>query len=388
MYNLRKLNDSRNGSEFIARDLRHLWSDWIKLSPDDIWISEESIEIKQLEIVSNVLTYFGDAIRKLTLFTEFTTNGNVYRYIGRMMNEHCSEMLERIEVWYSFETVLKHLTKPFRAVKSVKLSYFPNRDGDDCLPMDELFPNMEQLDLKLSTALNSSYIVRHHPNLNSLKIQDLSYKDEIHSTNPDAAGLEKLIELNPQIRNIDFEAVPSHRVKFVGEHLPNLDSLTLAKLNGEDEIHFQNVTTFRAEGSPTNIRFDHLQELHINGFVRTEKWDDFIEKHSTIQKLHIPMLELNADAFMAFTKHVPNVQEMTISIYLAQQWIEPTILIGFLNKHGKLQKFSILGTNLQPNESFVEILRDNLHTKWIITSNDHEFSFERILHVGIRIEKF
>lgn len=376
-------NDFFDTSELIAVDLQHFWVHWMKVSLEGIWDADDSIEIRELGAIVNVMKYFGDAIQRLTIRTEFAINDGVFENIGEMISKHCSESLVELKVWYFSEKVLKHIKKPFRAVESVSLHYFSNEDISDYLAMDELFPQMKRLSLALGTIMNNEYIVRHYPHVNSLKIKTNAkrHSDFTQFEN----DLKKLIEMNAQIRNLDLDSVPSALVGHASKHFTNLDSLSLAEsslhFRNAERIHFYNVTKFSAKDDPAHISFDHLQELHVDCEYCSDEWIDFMAKHPNLQQVHILVMELDADTFKMFTKHVPNVRELSISSHLKRQWIDANILIDFLNKHNKLQKFSMRGVEMQANESIVGISHENLDQKWIVTGDKQGVFFERVSNI-------
>lgn len=373
IHGTRNTNTSLDASDLIARDLQHVWFE--NLSSYFIRFENDSFHSRNLGAILNVLKYFGDSIKKLAIFTAFVPDGGIHKSVGQMINEHCSETLVELEVLHFYADVFKYFTKPFRAVESVAFGHVINVDERDYLPMSQLFPNLKRLVLILDQMLNSSYIVRHLPHLNYLMIKDKSYQSSVDG---DAAGLEKLIKLNPQIRNINFESVESPRVKFVSEHLPDLDSLSLAGVDGGNQIHFRNVTKFVMRGIPSFIRFDYLQEVHAICLTECNRWIDFMQKHPMVEVLSVSVPELDAETFTIFTTHIPNVRVLTIKSQSEEcHWIKPENLINFLNKHNNLQRFSIFGLELTTNQSIFERLHEKLHMKWFIKRNGPQFCFER-----------
>lgn len=388
-HHLAKMSVFIDGSQLLANsldlmeetkvkieNLEHFWRGFFTLSYEYIWISNQSIQIRNLNALVNLLEHFGEAIRTLTIRYD-SRNSEYFKQISELVNERCTEALEHLELEYSFQNVLKHIKKPFESVKSLALNYFSNKDGVYCLPIDSLFPRMQQLNITLLANLNNSYIVRHFPNLNSLKLT-ASYFENDPATLEYSA--EKLIKLNPQIKNIDFYLPLPHLLKVTSEYLRDLDTLTLAGFNIESEVHFGNVTKFVMEdfsSDPENLSFEKLQELQMSCFAhRCHKWIQFMEKQTNLQRLHIEKSDVDDELFKTITGYLPNLKEMSIS-FLKRTPIQPNTVIEFLDSHEMLSQFSLESSLDGDQDLWHRLQEEKLKNKWNITIRENQFIFER-----------
>lgn len=341
-----------------------------------VYIYDDSMmEIQKPCIIWTMLEHFGDAIKNLTIVNDAWDSS--LEPLMELVNSRCSRTLIDLEIRFPDDAengLFRSMTKPFEAVESVTLSVYLNLVNTS-MSMDQLFPRLRKLNIDVIENIGSDYVACHFPHLESLDISTNRRNDEATE-----AIVEKLIELNPQIKRIDFNRPMSRRIQTVARHLTQLEHLTICNWRENDALYIPNVKTFEMRllrSDEVTLRFEHLEELRINCYQHTcdAKWVNFLRNHPDLKQLHIEDLEHGNEFVQLYSELLPNLEEMSVSFF-DRGLIESDYLVEFLMRTGKLNKFQYQN---ELTEEDLKSLNGSLGRQWIIKENDHGFVFDRVL---------
>lgn len=252
------------------------------------------IQMRNLYTVLDTLEYFGDAIKAVKI-SQRKESHVVFEKIIESLNERCTDSLLYLDTVFSYQNLLKHMTKPFKNLNQLSFLYSMDVDTIGALPMNQLFPNTYYLLLDFNRKLNSSYLGCHLPKLEYLKIRALY---NIGDWAMDAGSFEELIlKNNPQIKTVDLSYVSEPFLKVASEHLKALETLIISRFRSKNELHFPSVTKFimnDISGAPENITLASLEEVQMTcNSVFCDAWIDFFAKHTHLKRLFITNTALN-----------------------------------------------------------------------------------------------
>lgn len=361
------MNNNSNDTTFgnISSSLQDAWSHSIKPSKEHLMIAKDDwIQMRNLYTVLDTLEYFGDAVKAVKI-SQRKESHVVFEKIIESLNEHCTDSLLYLDTVFSYQNLLKHMTKPFKNLNQLSFLYSMDVDTIGALPMNQLFPNTYYLLLDFNRKLNSSYLGCHLPKLEYLKIRALY---NIGDWAMDPGSFEELIlKNNPQIKTVDLSYVSEPFLKVASEHLKALETLIISRFRSKNELHFPSVTKFimnDISGAPENITLASLEEVQMTcNSVFCDAWIDFFAKHTHLKRLFITNAALNIGLFENFLENLPDLQEVTFTS-LETFMVHPNVLTKFIEKHDKLQNVYVRPCT----ENFKQVLQEQLEKSWNITN--------------------
>lgn len=180
------------------------------------------IRIRNLPIVYNVLKRFGQYIKNLEIDHYFLDERA--KTIYELVNMYCSKTLTGIHLKNVMEDFLKEFSQPFKAVKKVHLEGDLRNFGDLRLTINELFPEMRQLQLGQVKFTDTESIAQNFPHLQEFDV------DIFPATIPGRVTedvVEHVIHENHQIRNLILRHASPSVVDYVHTEMPDATHIEL-----------------------------------------------------------------------------------------------------------------------------------------------------------------
>lgn len=316
------------------------------------------IKIKNLKMAKNVLTYFGNDIRKMRINTE-NADSNELKFIIKLLNEYCSESLIELGLRIDHGEALNYFTKPFKNVKHI--SFERNLPAMDrgVLPMNETFPALRSLSVSL-WEVNSDYLFQHFQYLEHLRL-DLGINGNPHF-------VFELFKFYRHIRSLELNFATSQHLLLANMILRELEHLTLGCFQLTDGImFFPHVIKFTIKdflSSPNNLLFVRLEELEIHFYpIRYFEWMAFLDDHIGLIRFHLNYFDMDDACFERLTIGLTSLQEMTIS-RLQGEHLGADTVSKFIENHENLMKLILKNTC---SATDYEFLFEKYSNEWNIT---------------------
>lgn len=332
----------------------------------------DTINIEKFDVISKLYKYFGNEISSVSLLS-FPSYSNEFKScvekIMKLINDN-SDGLITLKIGIKTDlNPLRSVKKPFKDVKNLIISNDIEKLNNEDFTFDEMFPKLEAFALHGSVYDRKSIGVL-LPHLDHLRTMDLS---EWHA--------EELIKMNPQITSWSNDRSSLKFLKFLSDQLPSLQYIKFMSSKGDNEnadnlqIHFNNVTHFRADRTNSNfaeiVTFDHLQEFHLFGFLLLPEWIDFIESNVHLKKIIIYCFILN-EQFVQLK--IPNVTDATIKIMLVNN---VDVLIEFFEENTNLKRLTLESGEHNFGRDKRKDLKSKLKKEWTFSETNYSFTIER-----------
>lgn len=306
-----------------------------------------AIEIKNYDLIGKSFKYFGQFISKLKLIYEPSRHLQA-KFLATMINKYSAHSLTNMQLNYCTENIMKYLTTPLINVKTVTFGGSFDA-GKNALPIHKLFPSIESLFLDTYYTDTVDYFDRYMPNLRHMYMRGSYFQNAIFKSR---RSFGNLITRNPQIKSISLYYTPPEYIKTLNLLLPNLQNLSISHIHlNDDEIHFQNVTSFIVEpllNSPQTLHFPRLQSLYMTyELAHRAPWLDFLKEHNHLSRFHMKYVHLNDETLREFVAQLPNLLELTI--WLKNETLNGNSLVpsaecieNLLANQWKLKKFHLI----------------------------------------------
>lgn len=336
---------------------------------EEIYVAKyfDYIIITNLEIAGKMLNIFGHFITKLSLKCTDMVSNNVEN-ITRAINDHCTDSLIQFEMDDCIDDVWTNLQLPFKKIKSVTLSGNVKTEN---VALNDLFPKLRELFLKDVEIYDRNAFRQTFPHLEHLLVVILEIEGFVET------DVVEMITKNKQLKSLSLENASKKLLKFVSQHMLNLQSIEIVKYlqdTSNDELilfeSVKNVSLNYNSEVPERIIFSQLTELKLECFPElSDTWIDFIIRNSNLSKLiincqisetHIAALHLMNLIEVSFTC-TPNTNTKTI--------------IEFIESNNKIQKIEL--------KTFDNLLKNELLNS---KSLRHEWKVKD-LNFGIEIER-
>lgn len=342
--------------------------------PCSIRKSSKYIFIKDYQLALNILKYFGNNIRNLSIRNpskyNFTPHRENWATINQVMNKYGSESISKLLLGRISKELWSQFSVPFKNLELLDIEIETDTDG---MKLNWLCPKLKQLRLNLVYNGNCDFIDCAMPYLEHLYIE---------YPQPSGDQRDQIIDFfrkNPQIRNVDVRNTTPDIVKVISEYLPNIENLKLASVaDYKEPIHFENVKNFVLHSSQyltiKNLTFPHLESFETTySRGEFEKFIEFFRKHRCLKRLKMSShdgIELDV-----MTADLVNLMEMIME---NNSEINISQLIRFIETHPKLMKFKCKINEMGRDDQ--EILRQRFERDWHIFTNkqDNMLLFERI----------
>lgn len=221
------------------------------------------IEFKHLPTIAKILRHFGHLISRLYISNHMSLPKMLAKRLYQLVNTHCADTLIELTVRNQNKEFFVELEKPFKNVERLAFEDYYYDLNKSKFRFGALFPNLKILNLKLAMIYKLNLSEEHVPHLEEL-IGSCEGNHEILS-------LKQVLLKNPQIKRLKLSSLRSELLKFISDHMPNLDELDMGHSNTNDidqfSYSFNNLKKFNAGGYyfnfPTQIHFGQLQDLQI-----------------------------------------------------------------------------------------------------------------------------
>lgn len=382
LINVAGIKINRNIISLALNHLKHLTSERELETAPSIQ-TNDSIEIKDYDLIGASFKYFGQHISKLKLIYEPLRHLQA-EFLGKMISNYSSQSLTHIQLDYCTENIMKYLTTPLVNVKNVKFGGSFNA-GKNAYPFHKLFPSIENLCLDFYYTDTVDYFNRHLKHLRHVYMRGSYFQNAIFRSR---TSFGNLITKNPHIESLSLYYTPPEHIKLLNSLLPSLRNLTIAhiELNGE-EIYFANVTTFTAKpllGSPESLHFPQLQSLFlVFELVQRVPWLNFLQEHNRLSRFHLKYVHLNDETLLEFVAQLPSLVELTV-------WVKSEILNGrslipsaeclekMLANHRNLMQFHLISDDGFDRDTLRKELR-GVELEWFIKDVPRGLLFLRMV---------
>lgn len=334
---------------------------------------QNQIQINDYKMAINLLRYFGHELHQLKI-VNYNFQSHRSTVINRLANKYGSESISALHLSNVKSDTFEQFTKPFNKVEILTCFISSNQSKAHTLSFDQMFPNLQQLFLTLSSDIEYELMNRALPNLRVFNVA-IGISVWRHTER-----IEEFLRKNPQIREIEISFFPTDFVTVINECLPNLESLSLDEFHIDDEtIRFENVKKFVLHNSNPStlnkISFARLESLEmIYDDVDFDDWAQFFTNHSNLSRLHLEGFE--DDRLAELMAKLPNLIEITIEW---NGWISVEDISEIIRNHAKLMTFKL---NLNEKyDSEIGVLQNLFEDEWIISTITYglwtDLSFER-----------
>lgn len=347
----------------------------------DFEVDSESITIQDPLNMITVLEGIGESIRKLSIQAVSGASIQVKPVI-ELVTKHCSVSLEKIYLAGINYKIFESVTTKFDNVKIVSLAGLIGSLGNEKFSFFELFPKICELDLFDLKIHSSNNLIIKIPQL-----EKISYGQR-HIGDDNDLLFEKIIKINPQIRNVTFYNIQPKLLKFISNQLLNLEYLELQHYqhhsnNINHSYHFENVKVFKIDNGldsswPNNLTFsDKLEEFNVDYFWTNPDAIDLIELHPNLKKLYIhgynPVGNNDLKRLIAI-----NLSVTEMALYFGYS-IENNLIVQLIKNCNQLNKIHLnrfISNQSEINE-FIQILRKHFESEWNIEIDDVNYYLER-----------
>lgn len=298
--------------------------------------SKNAIVIGEYEVILELLEHFGNIIQGLH-YSGMFFSGEERLKINQYIAKYCSQSLIGLELRDADNYLIGVTNQTFPRVTHVNVQNFEYVDD---LQLNRIYPNLENLTIwSYDSALNS--LAHHYPHLKHFT-----------TFNMNEMIVTDLIRLNPQLRGLSFNDVPSFDfIEDINKALPHLELLEIRHFangfqNSTDRtqnIHFANVRHFGLHadviGSETftfdriPITFNNLETLKIVSLTENDVYQRLIQENNQIEILRLErVFEIETIPIITTcVDQLANLEELSIS------WVSDIELADILDLLGHLQ---------------------------------------------------
>lgn len=284
----------------------------------------------------------------------------------------------RLNLGEIYEDTLKQFTEPLKYVEDLSFSVVDVVDvRTGPLALNQVFPNLRRLTLKLDSDVDYTFLGCHFPHLDELNVMLSDYSLERINQ------IAELFRKNPQIRSFKPFYFPKHYAKVISKLLPNLENLSLQKLEIDSGIvrfeHLKHLTFYLCY-HPRSI--DKLVLPIIESLTMSyapdmfNSWSAFFNQHQHLKRLH---MDVNSGEEMDFkfvqlTAQIPNLLQITIN---GAHDMNAQIVTKIIQSHKQLMKFEYKNSDERKVQQDKPILQKQFGKEWNIKDTLAGLSFER-----------
>lgn len=330
------------------------------------------IRTQHFETAVRLLKHSAHSIQSIAVHNNLYNDVQT-REIYRLLNLHHSETLTEIQLRNAEKTLFGEFKKAFSHVKDVDIDGNFNNNRS----LAQVFPNLQRITMifHVQKITNTSAFDIHFSHLEYLRINMLPYQTPEHFTEEVAT---KLIQKNPQIRDLVLVQLSSKLLKIVATALPNLINLIIDNYDERDflgeSIHFASLKRLRIKESsvsfPSLITFDNLDEFATDQQPRTcLKWLEFVENYTKLKRLRLKYFVEN-ETIERITSARLSLEEIELSL-LNEDEIQSVIQL--IESGEKLKKVLLR----MPWDSDFDVLHNRLNGEWMIHEDFGNISLEK-----------
>lgn len=282
------------------------------------FMNNNTINIVNRQQYVKLLKYFGRYIPNISINypSDYRSDMGI---IGGSLNKYCLKHLKHLKLNIdNSNDFTGEFTMPFEGVEQFSISATA-LELTRSKPLNVVFPNLNQLNLKLGIDMNLKFIDETIPKLSELRISIEQKFNEVKRTNL-IEQFTKIIMKNPTIGimkfNIDY---PEYFLKNLSQHLPNLEHLRLEhfQIKNGDTVQFQNlnilVLSVRHPNDIRNLENLWLPKLELFVMVYEpgylDKWTKFLKNHTHLKDLSV--LDVSS---LLFSHNIPELNELVADL--------------------------------------------------------------------------
>lgn len=352
-------------------------------SRDLVSVTHTHIYIENVQLSALILRVFGHLIHQISINFFYITSVE-RNHIERVIENFCSESLNRIDFLGFDIDVLSTFTKPLRGVERVTIQGKFISSDVNVLGLNELFPNLRQLSL--------SYIDVFHPNMFDVQFLQLEHFDinlqriSVQQSPEDfirnmKMAVENLLRKNPTIKSLILSDCDSLDVlKIVSEYSLNLEEITvnfiaLDQYKGK-QMDFFNVKKVDFAWTNYNMSgvmlFDKLEDMKLSCIAR--ECIEFVKQNRNVKKLNMFGSSLSAQDILTIADTLPNLVELTL---VSDVKIQADPIIQLIQKSKNLEKviLDVFGTEL------FNVLSHQVTGDWTIKETTYKIILEKVSNV-------
>lgn len=255
----------------------------------------DTIFIKDVRSSLQMLRCFGHLVSQLEISDEYSNTfyGFAYEFILKYVNTYCAASLKHIKFYMiPSSKAFQRFKMEFSRMKSVEIICC--KLNKKMMPMDKLFPNVQQLIIDFTAFEDYGIIEKPFPHLKHLVLGT--------SMNNVAA----VLQLNSQLISFETKCVCSVEIlRKMSDRLKWLESLDIVcdsdelKYFNGDAFYFPNVKQFKLNFSHSRwtlprlpFEFQQLKEFTmLTNHKLNDEFRNFINKHPTIVTLDLPSIK-------------------------------------------------------------------------------------------------
>lgn len=339
-----------------------------------VYVSDATIEPNGYEIYLNLFKHFGHFIEKVKMQNSKQYENSKGEFLSELISKYTSDALVELEFETSNKDLLTHITRPLVNVKTVRFNRVQIVGLPQALPLNELFPSMERLELVSLKGDILKYISSPMPQLEHVSIKGVKTDIDSLYTN--------FFTNNLHIRSIDLNDNHPEFVQTVNSVWPQLETLSLSHFNLSDgSVEFENVEKFIIEDgehtSPENLHFPRLQTLQIHYNCHgLDKFITFLNEHNYVRHFHLKQWGISDAKFQELIANLQNLKELTLEHDSnGYRLLTAAGIAQFLRSHEQVLRLNVINFPTKFNDQ----LQQRLNEDWNLSNTDDilSFSFER-----------
>lgn len=340
-----------------------------KGSLDQVRESSTQITLENFELVQLTFRIFGSEIRKFEFgFRKIAFE--LRRKIHKLINTHCAESLDSVFLNKCDADSLGNFMMPLKNVHHLTVKG-ELKSVKRALKMNEIFPNLQQLDLHDVNILDAEVLDVTFPQLTHLKVT-ISFLYDIYSY------VEKIIKRNPQIQDLSLIYCNSFDyIRMASENLKNLGSLELnLELLSEEydgpKIHFESVRQLKMNWGRFDftdvLSFSELQSIHLSCYGG--EGIEFAAQFPELTEFHLNQQELEGEDVLKLSDKLPNLKSLSIS---SPSEIDDEIIFKLIENSQKMEQLQLTTSS----EQVYKALNGKFANKWTVTFDGDDIHMEK-----------
>lgn len=319
------------------------------------------VSVKEMDAILKLFQFYGHLIQSLK-YVRHKSRSHEQRTIVDHIERYCSNTLTKI----SFSDMAA-MSRPFKNVKTVEIQQY---DYSAELLIRRTFPKMETFHFASVIVKRFPTIEQFFPNLRHLRI-DSGDSADIN------AGLEKLLQLNPQIRSLELNRFPNFRLlNVISEKLRGLESLALAYPRAYkpiisyglgESVHFPSVRSFRIVGEYNSLQlqlpfarfpitFERLERLDIDTPTTDAMSAQLIRQNRQLKALSVPLISDHDYHEVLF--NVRQLKELEETTLRWPKRFNANDVEELLHDIGRLKKLSFVVTDGDDSQALEAVCSD------------------------------
>lgn len=324
------------------------------------------IKLYNIDFALKIFEMFGNLMTNLKIDYE-TLPVKQVNVINEQITKYCLDSLKQLEVGYIVGDELIGLKGSFSKAENVSIVNQSNELEIGILKTNgmnfkQMFPKVRRLNFKGVSFTDPKCLEHNFPHLEHLNI---NLKEKNHE------NIEKIIQLNPQLKSISLNDASWDLLNKVNQHVPTLISLKLTNLDSDkyesEDIHFQNLKYFEFDDYTRSLEKSYISFGSLEEFDCYYSFDKFYD--AFIQNKHLKKIrigKINNEQLLEIAKKLTILEEM-FTLYNTNESTEE--IIRFLQKAHNLQL--VVFAQIDPTTQTA--IEERLGNEWDIVKENSRF---------------